>query len=137
VSRLLRDFERATRVRIVASHIKGPAALRYLLGLAGTGAALEVLADATPRRVPERVEARLSAAGIPIRRVGGEKGLPMHDKFVLIEGPSQRAVVFGSFNWTERSLRMNHEISAASRAPELFDAFAARWDLLASAAGAV
>jgi hypothetical protein len=135
VSRILRDFEGATRVRIAASHIKGPAAPRHLLALAGTGAALEILADATPRRVPESVEQRLSAAGIPLRRVGRERGLPMHDKFVLIEGPSQRSLVFGSFNWTERSLRMNHEISAVSRDPKLFDAFDARWALLAAAAG--
>jgi hypothetical protein len=45
VSRLPRDCQRATRVRIAASHIKGPTGPRYLLALAGTGAAVEILAD--------------------------------------------------------------------------------------------
>jgi phosphatidylserine/phosphatidylglycerophosphate/cardiolipin synthase-like enzyme len=54
----------------------------------------------------------------------------MHDKFLLIEAPDQRQVVFGSFNWSEPSRRFNREIGAIARDPALYAAFAARWQVL-------
>ncbi len=119
-----------TRVRLVTSHLSGPSALRTLLGLARRGLALEILVGATERRVPQRGERRLAAAGIPVQRVLHPDGLPMHDKFILIEAPGERCVVFGSFNWSEPSRRFNREIGVIARDAALFDAFAARWQLL-------
>ena len=74
----------------------------------------------------------LTQAGIPFRRVTHPEGLPMHNKFVLAEKGSQRWVMFGSFNWTDRSYRLNHEIGAISANDQLFDAFAKRWEALAA-----
>jgi hypothetical protein len=111
-----------TRVCLVTSHLSGPSALHTLLGLARRGLALEVLVGATERRVSARGERRLAAAGIPVRRVVHPQGLPMHDKFLLIEAPDQRQVVFGSFNWSEPSRRFNREIGADARIT-LWDAF--------------
>ncbi|HEU4367976.1 MAG TPA: phosphatidylserine/phosphatidylglycerophosphate/cardiolipin synthase family protein [Methylomirabilota bacterium] len=123
-------------VRIAASHIKGPTAARTLLELAGRGALVTILAEETRRRVPPSMEARLKDAGITIRRLVHPAGLPMHDKFILIDQAGQRRVVFGSFNWTERSFRLNHEIGAICTNRDVVEAFAARWQALeAQAAG--
>jgi len=133
---LLRRAVPGTRVRLVTSHLSGPSALHTLLGLARRGLALEVLVGATERRVPARGERRLAAAGISVKRVLHPDGLPMHDKFVLIEAPRERCVVFGSFNWSEPSRRFNREIGAIARDPALYDAFAARWQVLRAQAEA-
>jgi len=88
------------------------------------------------RRVPARAQQRLAAAGIPVRRVLDPQGLPMHDKFLLVEAPGQRWVAFGSFNWSEPSRRFNREIGVMADAPALFDALVGRWETLtARAAG--
>ena len=52
----------------------------------------------------------------------------MHSTFLLAEGPAGRWVAFGSFNLTRTSRWLNHEIFAVSRDPQLFDAFADRWE---------
>jgi len=117
------------RIRIAASHLKGTS-VKAILELASKGASVEILAEPTMRRVPEEVERMFTQAGIPFQRVTHPEGLPMHNKFVLVEKDGQRWVVFGSFNWTDRSYRLNHEIGAISANEQLFDAFARRWDAL-------
>jgi phosphatidylserine/phosphatidylglycerophosphate/cardiolipin synthase-like enzyme len=54
----------------------------------------------------------------------------MHAKFALVESPGQRRAIFGSFNWTEPSRRMNREIGAICGDAKLFDALAQRWEVL-------
>lgn len=118
------------RIRIAASHIKGAPVVRALIGLALRGASLEILAEPTLRRVPLEVERMLVQAGIPFRRVTHPAGLPMHNKFVLVENGMQSWVIFGSFNWTLRSFRLNHEIGAISSDAHLYEAFTRRWEVL-------
>jgi PLD-like domain len=120
------------RIRIAASHMKGASVVKAILRLASRGASVEILAEPTLRRVPVEVEQILTQAGIPFRRVTHPEGLPMHNKFVLAEKGSQRWVIFGSFSWTARSYRLNHEIGAISANVQLFDAFAKRWEALAA-----
>ena len=120
------------RIRIAASHIKGTPVVKAIIGLASSGAAVEVLAEPTLRRVPVEAERMLMRAGIPFRRVTHPDGLPMHSKFVLAENAGQRWVIFGSFNWTVRSYRLNHEIGAISTNEHLCEAFARRWEVLAA-----
>lgn len=133
----LRRVGRDDVVRLAASHLKGPTALGTLLGLAKRGARVAVVCEETQRRVPDSAEQRLRAAGIEVRRLAHPAGVPMHDKFVLIERPGRRCcVVFGSFNWTERSFRLNHEVGACCTDPDVVEAFAARWKELAAAAEA-
>jgi hypothetical protein len=127
---LLRQAGAGTAVRIAASHIKGPTAVRTLRDLVRRRADVTILTEETRRRVPDHVEQRLIDAGITLRRVGHPAGLPMHDKFVLIEHAGQRRVVFGSLNWTERSFRFNHEIGATCTNPDVIAAFAERWEAL-------
>jgi phosphatidylserine/phosphatidylglycerophosphate/cardiolipin synthase-like enzyme len=42
--------------------------------------------------------------------------------------------VFGSFNWSEPSYRLNREIGVATEDPLLFKVFAERWDQLSTIA---
>ena len=128
LSRLGRD----ARIRIVASHIKGTRVVKSIIRFAQNGAAVEILAEPTLRRVPMATEQMLIQAGIPFRRVSHPARLPMHNKFVLAEKGSQRWVIFGSFNWTMRSYWLNYEIGALSTNAELFEAFAKRWEDLAA-----
>jgi hypothetical protein len=121
-----------TRIRIAASHLKGAIVVKAIRGLAYGGATVEILAEPTLRRVSMEAERMLTQAGIAFRRVTHSEGLPMHNKFVLAEKGSQRWVMFGSFNWTDRSYRLNHEIGAISADNHLFDAFARRWEVLAA-----
>jgi phosphatidylserine/phosphatidylglycerophosphate/cardiolipin synthase-like enzyme len=118
------------RIRIAASHIKGSPVVRSIIRLAHNGAAVEILAEPTLRRVPVAAEESLTQAGIPFQRVTHAEGLPMHNKFVLAEKEGQRWVMFGSFNWTMRSYWLNHEIGAISANRHLFNAFAERWEVM-------
>jgi phosphatidylserine/phosphatidylglycerophosphate/cardiolipin synthase-like enzyme len=132
VDRWLGQLGRGSRVRLAASHLSGHGAPRTLLRLAKRGISVEILADATFRRVPGAVEQRLMEAGIRIRRVvhSHSEWLPMHNKFLLVEAPDERAVIFGSFNWSDQSRLLNREVAVIARDAGLFEAFASRWDIL-------
>jgi len=54
----------------------------------------------------------------------------MHNKFVLVEQNNRRWVVFGSYNWSTLSYWINQEICVISSHPQLFEAFAERWEIL-------
>jgi phosphatidylserine/phosphatidylglycerophosphate/cardiolipin synthase-like enzyme len=130
VSQFLARFGNGARVRIAASHLNGTTSINTMLRLARRGAALEVLAEATLRRVPLKTERLLTKAGIPFRRVTHAEGLPMHNKFVLVEHKDRHWVIFGSYNWSTLSYWVNQEICAISTDPDLFQAFAERWEVL-------
>jgi len=134
VRRLLRRLGPGTEVRIAASHLKGAGVIRKIIRLARHGCRIAIIAEATERRVPATGIQRLAAAGISLRQVGADTGLPMHDKFALITHGGRRWVAFGSWNWTTRSWWFNHEIGAISTNAVLCDAFAARWRELAAVA---
>jgi phosphatidylserine/phosphatidylglycerophosphate/cardiolipin synthase-like enzyme len=118
----------ADRIRIAASHFRDGSMARLLARLAGGGVKIEVLTHDTLRRVPQRVERTLRSAGIVFTRYSHSEGLPMHNKFMLLEGRARRSVLFGSFNLTRTSRWLNHEILLHSYDPDLFSAFASRWD---------
>jgi phosphatidylserine/phosphatidylglycerophosphate/cardiolipin synthase-like enzyme len=134
IMELLLDLERGSRVRIAASHISGSSSLSGFCALAARGLKIEILTEATHRRVPLEVERRLAHAGISVRRLGGDEWIPMHNKFVLVETSSPKTTIFGSFNWSEPSYRFNREIGVSAEDPLLFKAFADRWDQLAATA---
>jgi phosphatidylserine/phosphatidylglycerophosphate/cardiolipin synthase-like enzyme len=134
ILKFLAKLEPGSRVRIAASHISGRSPLRGLIALAARGVQVEILTEATKRRVPARTERQLSDAGIPLRRLIYEPWIPMHNKFVLVEGPDVRATIFGSFNWSEPSYWLNREIGVVTGDPLLFKVFAERWDQLSAIA---
>jgi len=122
-------------LRVAASHLKGQAIARALLGLVRRGAELEIIAGATERRVPAAIEQKFSTAGVVFRRVGQTDGLPMHNKFVIAEKNGQHWSIFGSFNWNTRSYWLNHEIGAISTNRQLWEAFNERWEAMVAPAG--
>jgi len=130
VKQFLSRVAPGAHIRIAASHIKGRSMAKALSGLTRMRARVEILADSTPRRVPAHIETMITNAGISFRRVTHDAGLPMHNKFVLVEKNNQRWVLFGSFNWTTRSYWLYHEIGAISTNRPLFDAFAERWEAM-------
>jgi phosphatidylserine/phosphatidylglycerophosphate/cardiolipin synthase-like enzyme len=134
IMELLLALERGSRVRIAASHISGSSSLSGFCALAARGVKIEILTEATHRRVPLEVEQRLAHAGIPVRRLVADEWVPMHNKFALIETSSLKTAIFGSFNWSEPSYRFNREIGVTTEDPPLFEAFADRWDRLSAAA---
>ncbi len=123
-------FGNGARIRVAASHLNGTTSIKTMLRLARRGATLEILAEPTLRRVSLKAERKLTEAGIPFRRVTHPESLPMHNKFVLVEQNNQRWVVFGSYNWSTLSFWINQEICAISSQPQLFEAFAERWEVL-------
>lgn len=129
-SSLLQRFGNHTRVRVAASHIKGPGVTRDFVGLAQRGASVEILAESTHRRVPLKIESSLLGAGVKLRRFVHPEGLPMHNKFVLIENETECWTLFGSCNWTSRSRWLNHEIGAITSNHGLFETFSQRWKTL-------
>jgi phosphatidylserine/phosphatidylglycerophosphate/cardiolipin synthase-like enzyme len=130
VIKFLSQLNSGARVRVAASHIRAGEAVDVMTRLARRGAALEILAESTLRRVTPKVEQRLASAGVSFRRIRNPEHLPMHLKFVLVEDNGEVWSIFGSFNWTQPSFRLNHEIAAISSDPVLFQAFARRWDML-------
>lgn len=115
------------RVRIASSHFRDRSVARQLARLAAKGVQVEVLAHATARRVPGRIERLAVSAGIGFVRYARNDDLPMHNKFMLLEGRRLRAALFGSFNLTLTSRWLNHEVLMQSGDPEVFAAFDARW----------
>jgi len=132
---MLHGLESGSRIRIAASHVSGPSSLRGLSALAARGVKIELVTESTRRRVPDATERRLVRAGIAVRRLVGDEWIPMHDKFLLVETSSRCCTIFGSFNWSEPSYRLNREIAVATEDPRLFEAFAQRWAELSAAAG--
>jgi phosphatidylserine/phosphatidylglycerophosphate/cardiolipin synthase-like enzyme len=126
----------ADRIRIAASHFRDSSMARLLAGLAGRGVKVEILAHDTLRRMPRRVERTLRSAGIAFTRYTHTEGLPMHNKFMLLEGKSKRSTLFGSFNLTRTSRWLNHENLVQSHDADLFSAFARRWDEMIAQAAA-
>jgi hypothetical protein len=118
----------AGRIRIAASHFRDGSMARLLAKLAGQGAKIEILAHDTLRRVPKRVERTLRSAGVVFNRYSHPEGLPMHNKFMLVEGNGKCSVLFGSFNLTRTSRWLNHEILLQSHDRDLFSVFGKRWD---------
>ena len=66
--------------------------------------------------------------GIIFKRYIHPEGLPMHNKFMLIDTRDRQLVVFGSMNLSIRSLNVNHELLMIAEDSALYHAFRKRWD---------
>jgi phosphatidylserine/phosphatidylglycerophosphate/cardiolipin synthase-like enzyme len=130
LDRLLATCGAGMRIRIAASHIKGPGAITPLRRLKQRGARVEVMASSSRRRVAVSSVRALLRAGAEVCRMTDAPDLPMHMKFVLADGPQGAWVACGSYNWTFRSRWMNDEVLAISREPEVWRAFDMCWQQL-------
>jgi phosphatidylserine/phosphatidylglycerophosphate/cardiolipin synthase-like enzyme len=115
-------------LRIAVSHLNDKGLCKRLFALAGQSVRIEVLAHDTRRRVPSWVEEQMLKNGITFNRYLHPEGLPMHNKFMLIDTPGRNTVAFGSMNLSVRSLHANHELFMISEEPFLYQAFQQRWD---------
>lgn len=120
-----------TRFRCVISHLKSGELSDRLKAAAQAGAQVELLVHDIERRVPEKTVEELAAAGISIRRYCHPQGLPLHAKFLLVDGDNQRRAWIGSFNFNLRSRWLNHEVLIASDDAALVAALDARYDEIA------
>lgn len=118
-------------IRGAISHLKSGQLVGLLEKAARRGTCVELLVHDTERRVPQGVIARLLAAGVNVRRYVHPDKLPLHAKFLLIEGATESRALFGSFNFNPRSRFLNHEVLVQSSNEELVDALSARFDEIA------
>lgn len=125
-----RRIDAAREITGCISHLKKGALLERLCRAAGRGATVRLLVHDTQRRVPDSAIARLTSAGVEIRRFVDPEGLPLHAKFLLVDGTAW----FGSFNYNPRSRWLNREILLASRHPAITVALADRFQAIAAAA---
>jgi phosphatidylserine/phosphatidylglycerophosphate/cardiolipin synthase-like enzyme len=105
------------------SHLNDPDICKRLFSLAAQGVHIEVLAHDTERRVPSWVEQEMLKNGISFNRYVHPEGLPMHNKFMLIDMPDRQIVTFGSMNLSVRSLHVNHELLVISEESFLYQTF--------------
>jgi hypothetical protein len=137
LDRLLAGLEAGARLRITASHLRDESLAFRLLRVAARGVRVELLTEATHRRVPPRVERLMQARGVPFLRYRHPENLPMHSKTLLAEGPAGRWVAFGSYNLTRTSRWLNNELLVVSRDAGLCDAFGGRWEQILAERGTV
>ena len=123
-------FGSGSRLRMAVSHLNDSRICKRLFALASEGVNIEILAHDTQRRVPSWVEKQLLQNGVTFTRYVHPEGLPMHNKFMLIDTPKRRLVTFGSMNLSVRSLHANHELLVIDETPELYDAFHQRWQVM-------
>jgi len=115
-------------LRMAVSHFNDKDVCKRLFDLAYQGVKIEVLAHDTRRRVPSWVEEQMLRSGITFNRYVHPEGLPMHNKFMLIDTPDHHTVTFGSMNLSVRSLHANHELLVVSENTVLYQAFLRRWN---------
>ncbi|MDF1530431.1 MAG: phospholipase D-like domain-containing protein [Sedimenticola sp.] len=118
---------KGNRLRMAVSHLNDKRVCKRIAALARQGVQAEILAHDTQRRVPSWVEKEMLQSGVTFNRYVHPEGLPMHNKFMLIETPERRILTFGSMNLSVRSLHANHELLVIDENPELYQIFQSRW----------
>ena len=125
--KLFEDLGTGDVMRMAVSHLNDRGICRRLCELSHRGVRIEVLTHDTHRRVPHWVEKLLLQSGIMFNRYTNPEGLPMHNKFMLIDSPGRQMVTVGSLNFSVRSLHANHELLLVSEDPALYQVFLNRW----------
>ena len=126
--KLFEDLGTGDVMRMAVSHLNDRGICRRLCELSHRGVRIEVLTHDTHRRVPHWVEKLLLQSGIMFNRYTNPEGLPMHNKFMLIDSPGRQMVTVGSLNFSVRSLHANHELLLVSEDPALYQDFLNRWE---------
>ena len=127
IRRKLLTLPKGTILRMAVSHLNDEKIGKTLLQLAKRGVEIEILAHDTERRVPRWIENMLGGH-LVFRRYRNCQGLPMHNKFILIDTTGGREVIFGSMNLSNNSLYANHELLVVSGDHFLYDNFRNRWE---------
>jgi phosphatidylserine/phosphatidylglycerophosphate/cardiolipin synthase-like enzyme len=114
-------------VRIAASHVSDPHYLKLISALVQRGVEVTLIAHHTQRRSPESAMKYLRTNGLRVYRYEHPDELPMHDKYILAEGPEGRWCMFGSFNMKRRSRWLNDELLVRSINTALWERLDERW----------
>jgi phosphatidylserine/phosphatidylglycerophosphate/cardiolipin synthase-like enzyme len=124
---LLSGLDADSRLRMAVSHLSDPDICKRLIDLVRQGVHVEILTHDTERRVPSWVEEEMLRKGVIFNRYVHPEGLPMHNKFILIDALERQLLVFGSMNLSIRSLNVNHELLIIAEDSTLYHAFQHRW----------
>jgi phosphatidylserine/phosphatidylglycerophosphate/cardiolipin synthase-like enzyme len=119
-----------SRISGALSHVKPGPFTRALGAAAARGVDVNLIVHDTERRVPEAMLQQLAAQGIRVRRYRHADGLPVHAKYLLLQGAAQHCGYFGSFNFNTRSRWLNIEILARSTDPAVLAQLQARFAAL-------
>ena len=112
---------------MAVSHLNDRQIVKALLHLSRKGVKIEIITHDTERRVPSWIDTMLDGH-MDFRRYRHPQGLPMHNKFILIDSGESREIIFGSMNLTQASLHTNHELLVVSGDHFLYDSFRNRWE---------
>jgi len=118
-------------IRVAVSHMNDLGMAKLFCSLGNKGVHIEMIAHASHRRVPLRIERKLRQKNIIFHRYLHPKGTSTHNKFILIENERFKQVIFGSMNLSSRSLHANHELLVFSENPSLFEEFYKCWNKMA------
>ena len=125
---LFDGLEAGDSLRMAVSHLNDRGICKRLFALSRRGVQIEIIAHDTQRRVPSWVEKKMLQNKIAFHRYIHSEGLPMHNKFMLIDAKDRHIVTFGSMNLSVRSLRTNHELLVISEDQALCQVFQRRWE---------
>lgn len=121
---------RGDRICGALSHVKPGPFTQALGAAAARGAEVNLIVHDTERRVPEAMLRQLAEQGIRVRRYRHPDHLPVHAKYLVLQGTEVRCAYFGSFNFNVRSRWLNVEILARSDAPAVLAELDARFAAL-------
>jgi len=125
---LIDSLSGAANLRLCASHMRSKRVIGGLIQLAHRGARVQLLVEATSRRVKPQIQSALVHAGIKVQRMRyATQQVPMHMKLILAEDKGALTSIFGSFNWTIPSFYLNHEVAVVSQDPRLYEVLDRRW----------
>ncbi|MEO6080090.1 MAG: phospholipase D-like domain-containing protein [Steroidobacteraceae bacterium] len=119
------------RISGALSHVKPGPFTRALGAAAARGVAVNLIVHDTERRVPEAMLTQLTQQGIQVQRYRHPAGLPVHAKYLLLQGPAFHCGYFGSFNFNTRSRLLNIELLARCTDPAVLAVLQERFAALA------
>lgn len=127
ITKLLEQKDSQSIIRCAISHLKGPGIIKPLIKASKSGAQVELILDSTQRRVSKYLLTQLELHNIKYKQLSSSNHALMHNKFIIYKSDTEHSVYFGSFNWSVRSWRLNHEIIVSSKKDEIVSAFESRW----------
>jgi len=125
---LFTGLESGSTLRMAVSHLNDRGICKRLIALAQRDVQIEIIAHDTLRRVPRWVEEQMLRHEIIFHRYNHPEGLPMHNKFILIDAGGLKTAAFGSMNFSVRSLHANHELLVISEDRGLYRELLDRWN---------
>lgn len=122
------------RLTAAISHLKGLMPER-LSAAALRGAHIDLIVHDSERRVPEKDIVEMRAAGVHVLRYQRPDQLPMHAKFIVIQGRLGTISAVGSLNYNRNSRLLNDELLVESTNKRLADTLLKRFAVIAAEAG--